>query len=128
MNTFFKKITAAAMAFALLGTGAAVTNSISKTTGKSFGIEADAAGWVIRDKDGTYWGQIGGGRTIEVRYTYLWNLKYRIFKESKNISVYAKAVGNTYDRTSLKIVSASGNTETFTKVYSCKIDGREIVK
>ena len=115
MNTFFKKITAAAMAFALLGTGAAVTNSISKTTGKSFGIEADAAGWVIREGN-TYWGLIKSGHTYDILKWDRWNLvPYYSAYYSNLVDVYAKTSGSSFDYTSLMVVLPNGKKEKHEK-------------
>ena len=81
MKTIVKKISAAAMAFALLGTGAAVTNSISKTTGKSFGIETNAANdvwnYYTTCKKISINGSVYAGRSVSV-YKNTAKTKYKI--------------------------------------------------
>lgn len=74
MKIIVKKISAAVMAFALLGTGAAVTNSISKTTGKSFGIEASAASWYYYTtcKSIRINGSVYSGRSVSVYRNSSW--------------------------------------------------------
>jgi hypothetical protein len=80
MKTIVKKISAAAMAFALLGTGAAVTTSISNTTGKSFGIEANAAdswSYYTTCKKISINGCVYSGRSVSVYRNSAWT-KFKI--------------------------------------------------
>lgn len=116
------KVSAFAMACTLIGTGAAYTNSTADKTGKSFGIEADAASeWIIDDAIAT-WMLIGISKKVDFEYwtsTYGW--LPRNIRWSSDVKVY-KSTKFKY----LMIVYPKSKVYYCHGVRNLKINGKSV--
>lgn len=114
------KVSAFAMACTLIGTGAAYTNSTADKTGKSFGIEADAAPWVINEY-GDYWTLIGVGNKVDFEY---WSRTYWLpYNFNKNYSIYVYRRKAFPDDIMLIFPNLKWK---FSRVRNVKINGKKV--